>query len=80
MEAALAMDALLIHDLAVEFCRPFLEVLLKTYLNILDEINYIRSLIEGLKNLVEVYNDDIAPYAVFLCSKLGDAYLHLLAS
>jgi hypothetical protein len=79
VEAAMAMDALLTHDLAIEFCRPGLEVLLKTYLKIMDDIDFDQ-LIEALKHLVEVYHDEIAPYAVSLCQKLGDAYLRLLAS
>ena len=40
VEAAMAMDALLTHDLAIEFCRPGLEVLLKTYLKIMDDIDF----------------------------------------
>ena len=75
----MAMDALLIHDLAIEFCRPGLEVLLKTYLKIMDDIDFDQ-LIEALKHLVDVYHDEIAPYAVSLCQKLGEAYLRLLAS
>ena len=75
----MAMDALLTHDLAIEFCRPGLEVLLKTYLKIMDDIDFDQ-LIEALKHLVDVYHGEIAPYAVSLCQKLGDAYLRLLAS
>jgi hypothetical protein len=60
------MDALLEHDLAIDFCRPGLEVLLKTYLKIMDEIDFDK-LIEALRRLVEVYHDEIAPYAVALC-------------
>ena len=73
------MDALLEHNQAIEFCRPGLEVLLKTYLKIMDDIDFDQ-LINALKRLVEVYHDEIAPYAVALCQKLGEAYLRLLAS
>ena len=40
VEAALAMGKLLNHDAAVEFLRPGLEVLLKTYLKIMDDIDF----------------------------------------
>jgi len=40
VEAALALDRLLVHDLAIEFVRPGLESLLKTYLKIMDDIDF----------------------------------------
>jgi hypothetical protein len=64
--------------LAIEFLRPGLETLLKTFLKIMDDIDY-DELVEALKTLVEVYHDEIAPYAVSLCSKLSEAYLRLVA-
>lgn len=30
--------------------------------------------------MVNVYQDEIAPFAVSLCSKLGEAYLRLISS
>jgi hypothetical protein len=78
VEAALALDKLLQHELAVNFLRPGLEMLLKTYLKIMDDIDF-DELVEALKTLVEVYHDEIAPYAVSLCSKLGETYLRLIA-
>lgn len=78
VEAALALHKLLRHDLAVNFLRPGLEVLLKTYLKIMDDIDF-DELVEALKTLVEVYHEEIAPYAISLCSKLGETYLRLIA-
>ncbi len=78
VEAALALHKLLRHDLAINFLRPGLEMLLKTYLKIMDDIDF-DELVEALKTLVEVYHDEIAPYAVSLCSKLGETYLRLIA-
>jgi hypothetical protein len=77
VEAALALNGLLVHPIAVDFLRPGLEVLLKTYLKIMDDIDF-DELVEALKKLVDTYHDEIAPYAVSLCSKLGEAYVRLI--
>lgn len=78
VEAALALNGMLSKEIAIEFLRPGLETLLKTYLKIMDEIDF-DELVEALQELVNVYQDEIAPYATSLCSKLGDAYLRLLS-
>lgn len=79
VEAALAMNDLLAQEIAVEFLRPGLEQLLKTYLKIMDDIDF-DELVEALQALVETYEEEIAPYAVSLCSKLGEAYLRLITA
>lgn len=78
VESALALHKLLCHELSVSFLRPGLEMLLKTYLKIMDDIDF-DELVEALKTLVDVYREEIAPYAVSLCSKLSEAYLRLIA-
>lgn len=78
VEAALALDGLLEHDTAVEFLRPGLETVLRTYLKIMDEIDF-DELVKALKSLVDVYEEEIAPYAVSLCQTLGAAFMRLLA-
>lgn len=45
----------------------------------MDDIDF-DELVESLQQLVNVYHDEIAPYAISLCSKLGEAYLRLLSS
>jgi hypothetical protein len=79
VEAALALNELLEHQAAIDFLRPGLEVLLRTYLKIMDDIDF-DELVQALQQLVNVYHDEIAPYAVSLCQKLGEAYLRLIAS
>lgn len=69
---------MLSHEIAVEFLRPGLEQLLKTYLKIMDDIDF-DELVQALQELVEVYNEEIAPYAVGLCQKLSEAYLRLVS-
>lgn len=78
VEAALALNGMLGHEIAIDFLRPGLETLLKTYLKIMDDIDF-DELIKALQRIVDVYEDEIAPYAVSLCQKLGDAYLRLLS-
>jgi len=34
-------------------------------------------LIVSLKTIVEIYEDEIAPYALELCQKLGESYIRL---
>lgn len=79
VEAALALNGLLEHQIAIDFLRPGLEVLLKTYLKIMDDIDF-DELVQALQQLVNVYHDEIAPFAVSLCQKLGEAYLRLIAA
>ena len=78
VEAALALNDLLEHQEAIDFLRPGLEVLLKTYLKIMDDIDF-DELVTALQRLVDVYHDEIAPYAVSLCTKLSEAYVRLIS-
>lgn len=52
---------------------------MKVYLKIMDEIDY-EELINALKNMVEIYEDEIAPYADSLCKKLSQAYVRIVNS
>eukprot|EP00347_Sterkiella_histriomuscorum_P021385 403334157 len=79
VEAALALNFMLSHQIAIDFLRPGLETLLKTYLKIMDDIDF-DELIKALQEIVDVYEDEIAPYALQLCQKLGDAYLRLISN
>jgi hypothetical protein len=65
VEAALSMNKLLDHEIAVDFLRPGLEQLLKTYLKIMDDIDF-EELVQALQALVTTYEEEIAPYAVSL--------------
>jgi hypothetical protein len=67
------------NDIAVEFVRPGLEALLKSYLKIMDDIDFDQ-LVHALQSIVSVFEQDIAPYAVGLCQKLGDTYIRLINS
>lgn len=66
VEAALALNSMLHHEVAVELVRPGLEQLLKTYLKIMDEIDF-DELIVALQELVDTFQENIAPFAIGLC-------------
>jgi hypothetical protein len=78
VSAAIAIKGLLEHEAAVNFLRPGLESLLRNYLKLMDEIEF-DELVIALKTIVEAYDEEIAPFAVGLCQKLGEAYVRMLA-
>jgi len=42
----------------------------------MDEIDF-EDLVSALRKIVDVFGDDIAPYAISLCSKLSEAHIRL---
>jgi hypothetical protein len=46
--------------------RPALGDVLKIFLKIMDEIDF-EDLVGALRKIVDIFEDDIAPYAVSLC-------------
>jgi hypothetical protein len=79
VSAGIAIKGLLNHETTVSLLRPCLESLLKIYLKTMDEIEY-DELVLALKRIVETYDEEIAPFAVNLCQKLGEAYMRMLAT
>lgn len=76
----MALSSLLKHQEAVVgFMRPGLGNVLKMYLKIMDDIDF-EELVGALRVIVDTYDDEIAPYAVSLCSKLSEAYCRLINS
>ena len=67
------------HLMAIDFLRPGLGKVIKIYLKLIDEIDY-DELIESLKVIVEIFSEEIAPFALELCSKLGESYCRLMES
>jgi hypothetical protein len=53
-------------------------MVLKTYLKIMDDIDF-DDLIKALQEIVEVFEEEIAPYAISLCHKLSEAYIRLIS-
>lgn len=66
VNAAVSLIELLYHEAAVNLIRQGLGTIIKIYLKLIDEIDYDQ-LIVSLKTIVEIYEDEIAPYAIELC-------------
>ena len=66
VEAAVALSALLNHQEVVDLIRPALGSVLKVFLKIMDDIDH-EDLVNALKVIVEIFEDEIAPYALSLC-------------
>lgn len=64
------------HEEAINFIRPGLEQILRVFLKIMDEIDF-EDLVGALRKIVEVFQDEIAPFAVSLCYKLSEAHVRL---
>lgn len=69
VNAALAMAALLSHDEVIQLIKPNLGNMLRLFLRIMDEME-LDDLILALKDIVNIYGEELAPYAVSLCQKL----------
>jgi len=79
VDAALALAEFLDHEEAIQFVRPGLEQILRIILKIMDDIDY-EELVAALRKIVEVFEDEIAPFAVSLCTKLSQAHIRLTNS
>ena len=77
VEAALAISELLDHEVVQEIIRNGLGDVLKVFLKIMDEIDF-EDLVGALRKIVDIYEDEIAPYAVSLCQKLSEAYVRCI--
>ena len=77
VNAAVALIRLLSHEMAINFVRPGLGSVIKIYLKLIDEIDY-DELIESLKVIVEIFNEEIQPYAEELCLRLGESFVRLM--
>ena len=77
VEAALALAEMLEHTVVQDLCRPGLGNILKVFLKIMDDIDF-EELTGALKKIVEVFEEEIAPYAISLCQKLSTAYIRCI--
>jgi hypothetical protein len=78
VEAALAISAMLDHEVVQGLLRPGLGNILQVFLKIMDDIDF-EELIGALRKIVHVYDDEIAPFAVSLCQKLSEAYVRCIS-
>ena len=76
VNSAISLIKMLDQEVAINIIRPGLNDVIKIYLKLIDDIDY-DELIDSLKKIVEVFDDEIGPHATSLCDKLQEAYLRL---
>ena len=63
------MSNLVNNETAEQFLKPALANLLQVYLKIMNEIDS-EALVESFEKIVACYKDDMAPYAIEICTQL----------
>lgn len=77
--ASVALKNFIGFEATSDMYRETLQDLLKSILDVLDQF-FADGLIDTLKELIGEYDEDIIPYAVDLCQKLGDTYVDMMKS
>ena len=68
---------MLTNDTAVAFLKPALKNILEVYLKIMEDIDS-EDLMTALETIMEVYSEDIGPYAIQLSQQLTQKYQALV--
>lgn len=77
VEASLALAELLDHEDVVQLIRPNLGNVLSRFLKTLDEIE-VEDMVKALSKIVDVFGEELAPFAIALCQRISQAYIKLL--
>jgi len=77
LTAATSMKELLKIDSACELLKPHLAEILKAFLKLMSEIES-EELVNALEEIVSLYSDDIAPFAIDLTEQLVASYQRLV--
>ena len=75
--AASALKQILSIDEAKELIKPGLEQLLKCYLSLMSELDN-EELVESFENIMEIFEQDIAPFACHITQHLKEQYIRLI--
>ena len=67
--ASVALEKILRHDAAMTFIKPGLDQMLKCYLSLMNELDN-EELCAAFENVMNIFNNDIAPYAADICKHL----------
>ena len=67
LSAALAMSKFVQNETAEGFLKPAIASILQVYLKIMNEIDS-EALVEAFEKIVACYKDDMAPYAMEICT------------
>ena len=68
----------MINETAVNFLRPALKNVLEVYLKIMEDIDS-EELVGALEQIVEIFQEDIGPFAIQLAQQLTNKYSSLIA-
>ena len=74
--AALALRPMIRHEAIFEAMKPHLQFIMHELLSMTNEID-VDTLAEVMDEFVEVFAQDLAPFAVQLCEQLRDSFLHI---
>ncbi|KAF9202388.1 hypothetical protein BGZ49_007438 [Haplosporangium sp. Z 27] len=76
--AALALRPMIRHEAVFEAMKPHLQFIMQELLVITNQID-VDTLSEVMDDFVEVFAQDLAPFAVQLCEQLRDTFLRICA-
>ncbi|KAI8603528.1 armadillo-type protein [Dissophora ornata] len=76
--AALALRPMIRHEAVCEAMKPHLQFIMQELLAITNQID-VDTLSEVMDDFVEVFAQDLAPFAVQLCEQLRDTFLRICA-
>ena len=77
--AAIALEKVLRMEVAMKFIRGGLDILLKTYLQLMGEFDN-EELIAAFENIMGIFEDEIRPYAVDISNHLRNMYQRCIAA
>ena len=75
--ASVAIEKILRHDAAMTYIKPGLDQMLKCYLGLMNELDN-EELCAAFENVMNTFNNDIAPYAADICKHLKQQYVRLI--
>ncbi|KAI8976256.1 armadillo-type protein [Pilobolus umbonatus] len=77
VQAALALQPMIHHDLVYQAIQPNVPMIMQELLNLTNEID-VDTLAQVMETFVEVFSEQLTPFAVQLCVQLRDTFLRIM--
>ena len=77
-DAARALKRMLDNEVAIQFIKPGLETIIKSYLSLMNEFDN-EELVDAFESIMIIFSRDIKPYARDICTHLKDQYARCMA-
>ncbi|KAG9304951.1 hypothetical protein G9A89_003120 [Geosiphon pyriformis] len=77
VQAALALQSLIRHDIVKDALIPNLQVVMQELLNLTNQID-VDTLVTVMEEFVEVFSEELSPFAVQLCIQMRETFLRLM--